>query len=172
MKFAVVILFILLLNWTVLPAPSNFHQYHTSLTRIDYRSDDKNVEITVQVFVHDLEIVLEKFAKKRVDFDKSSETDAIIQKYLEENFVLKNQSDEKLKLKWVGKELSADMAMIYLETASDKSIENFKLQNTIFFESFPEQTNLVNVRLVNKKIDLLYKTGDKTKTIAENPETK
>ena len=157
-----------LLPFALMPPIAVSHRYHTSLTRIDYKSKDKNIEITIQLFIHDLENVLERFAKKRIDVGKTPEIDKIIEKYLEENFVLKNKRDEKLKIRWVGKELNVDTTMIYLEVSSDESIEGFKLQNTIFFESFPEQTNLITVRFENKKIDLLYKVGDKFKTITEN----
>ncbi len=143
------------------------HRFHTSLTRIDYNAEDKNIEITIQVFTHDLEKVLERFAKKRVDFEKSDETDKIIEKYLSENFILQNQKGENLKLKWVGKELNVDAAMIYLEIPTFENIAGYQLRNTIFFESFTEQKNLVVVRFDNKKIDLLYKTGDKFKTFSE-----
>lgn len=135
---------------------------------MDYKAKEKNIEITIQLFIHDLENVLERFAKKRVDVGKTPGIDKIIEKYLEENFVLKNKKDEKLKLRWVGKELNVDTAFVYLEASSDESIEGFKLQNTIFFESFAEQTNLLTARFENKKVDLLYKVGDKFKSIAGN----
>lgn len=144
------------------------HRYHTSLTRMDYKAEDKNIEITIRLFIHDLEKVLERFAKKRIDVGKTAGIDQIIEKYLSENFVLKNKKGEHLKLKWVGKELSVDTALVYLEASSEEGIEGFNLQNTIFFESFAEQTNLLIARFENKKVDLLYKIGDKFKVISEN----
>jgi len=155
-----------------LPPTTAAHRYHTSLTRMDYKAEDTNIEITIQLFIHDLENVLERFAKKWVDVGKTPEIDKIIEKYLEENFVLKNKRDEKLKLEWVGKELNVDTAFVYLEASSEESIEGFKLQNTIFFETFAKQTNLLTARFENKKVDLLYKVGDKFKTIAENKNLK
>lgn len=151
-----------------LELPAASHRYHTSLTRMDYKAETKNIEITIQLFIHDLENVLERFSKKRIDVGKTPEIDNIIEKYLDENFVLKNKKDEKLKIKWVGKELNVDTAFVYLETSSIESLDGFQLQNTIFFESFPEQTNLLTARYENKKVDLLYKAGDKFKTIGVN----
>lgn len=154
-----------LFTFSLTPLPAAAHRYHTSLTRIDYKAEDQNIEITIQLFTHDLEKVLERFAKKRVDLDKASETDKLIEKYLEENFALQNSKGERLKIRWVGKELDVDTISIYLEAYSETSIAGFKLQNTIFFESFPEQTNLIIARFDNKKVDLLFKTGNKFKTI-------
>jgi hypothetical protein len=55
-----------------------------------------------------------------------------------------------------------------VETAATENLEGFRLKNTLFFESFPEQTNLVVCRYDGKKADLMFKVGDKTKEITEN----
>ncbi len=141
------------------------HRFHTSLTRIEYNAREKNVEITIQLFTHDLMPLLERKSGKRVELDKSPEIDKIILAYLNENFVLTDKQGAAKKLKWIGRESDADSIRIYLETASSESLENYQLKNTIFFESFPEQTNLVVCRYDGKKADLMFKVGDKIKEI-------
>ncbi|MGI8669725.1 MAG: DUF6702 family protein, partial [Aridibacter sp.] len=111
--------------------------------------------------------VLEAKSGKRVDLVKTPDVDKLILSYLSENFILKDDKGEERKIKWVGKEVDVDTAWIYVEFSSDKSPENFTLQNTLFFESFPEQTNLVIARFDEKKFDLLFKVGDKSKTIKQ-----
>lgn len=144
------------------------HRYYTSLTLIDYKPEDKNIEITIKVFTHDLEKVLENVSKRRIDLEKTPGIDRIIQKYIEENFILKNKNGEKLQFRWVGKEFDADMTLVYVEAASAETIEGFQIQNTIFFESFARQTNLVTAQFNGKKADLFFKRGDKFKEILEN----
>lgn len=159
-------IFAVLLFAFYVPSPaSGAHRYHTSLTLIDYKPVDQNIEITIKLFTHDLEKVLQNVSRKRIDLEKTPGIDKIIHKYLEENFILKNKKDEKLIFQWVGKEFDADMTLVYLETGSAESIEGFRLQNTIFFESFVKQTNLVTARFEDKKADLMYKRGDKFKEI-------
>ena len=144
---------------------ANAHTYHTSLTRMDYNAQDKNIEISVQLFIHDVAPMLERRLKKRVDIGKTSEVDGEILKYLNETFVFQNKKGEAQKLRWVGKEFENDVVYVYVEIPFAESFEGAKLQNTIFFESYPEQTNLVVARFGAKKIDLLYKTGDKFKDL-------
>jgi hypothetical protein len=144
------------------------HRYHTSLTRMDYNDKEKMVEISVQLFTHDLVPALEQKAKKRVDLEKTPDADKLILAYLNENFVLKNKNGETLALKWVGKELEVDAIWVYLEAASAESFIGANLQNTILFESFHEQTNLVLARFGGKKADLMFRVGDKFKEIREN----
>lgn len=141
------------------------HTYHTSLTRMDYNAKEKLVEISIQLFTHDLVPLLEQRAKKRIDLDKSPDIDKAILGYLNENFVLKDKNGEIKKLVWVGKEVQVDTVYVYVEANSEADLEGFNLQNTLFFESFPEQTNLVIARYGDKKTDLLFETGDKFKKI-------
>ena len=141
------------------------HTYHTSLTRIDYNAKEKLVEITIQLFTHDLKPILERRLKKQIDLEKTPEVDAEILKYLTENFIFQNKSGESQQMKWVGKEFETDAIYIYLEIPFAEDLAGAKLQNTIFFESFEEQTNLVVTKFGDKKTDLLFKPGDKFKEL-------
>lgn len=145
-----------------LPA-TQAHTYHTSLTRMDCNAADKNIEISIQLFIHDTTPMLERRLKKRVDIAKTPEVDKELLKYLDENFIFQNKKGETQKLKWVGKGFENDVVYVYVEIPFEESLEGAKLQNTIFFESFPEQTNHVIARFNDKKINLLYKVGDKFK---------
>lgn len=141
------------------------HRYHTSLTRMDYNSQEKTVEISIQLFTHDLVPVLERKSGKQIDLEQTENVDKLILDYLNENFILKNKNDERAELKWVGKEFDVDQIYVYVEIPYAGSLENAVLQNTIFFESFAEQTNLVICRFEQKKADLLFKVGDSSKEI-------
>jgi len=143
------------------------HRFHTSLTRIDYNSEQKLFEISIRLFTHDFVPILEEKSGRRIDLEKTSNVDKLILEYLNENFVLTDKKGDVKKMKWVGKELDVDSVQIYLETASNENLENYKLKNTIFFESFSEQTNLVVCRYDGKKADLMFKVGDKIKEIKE-----
>jgi hypothetical protein len=143
----------------------NLHRYHMTLTRIDYNQEQKLFEISIQLFKHDLEPLLERKYKTRIDFEKTKNIDALILNYLNEEFVLADKTGAAKKLKWVGREMDIDTIWVYLETPAAESPEGYALQNTLFFESFPEQTNLVICRYDERKADLMFKVGDKIKKI-------
>lgn len=151
---------------------SNLHRFHTSLTRIDYNRKENLFEISIRLFTHDLAPLLEKRAGKNLDLEKSPEVDKLIFDYLNENFILTDKKGAVKKLEWIGKEVGVDTVSVYVQTVSNEAPENFKLKNTVFFESFPEQTNLVVCRYDDKKADLLFKVGDKEKEIVETKPTK
>jgi len=163
---------LLIFSWAGNALPSTLHTYHTSLTRMNYNQKEKLVEVTIQLFTHDLVPMLEKRTKKQIDLEKTPDIDKSIVKYLDENFVLKDKNGEIKKLVWVGKEIKADTVFVYIEIPLLEDFGNYSLQNTLFFESFPEQTNLVIVRFGEKKADLLFKVGDKFKEIKESAKEK
>jgi hypothetical protein len=134
---------------------------------MDYNQKEKIIETSIQIFTHDLVPVLEERTKRKIDLEKTAGIDKLMFEYVSENFILKDEKGETAKIKWIGKEINVDTAWVYLEVSTDKSPENFSLQNTLFFESFPEQTNLVIARFDEKKSDLLFKVGDKFKEIKQ-----
>jgi hypothetical protein len=147
------------------------HRFHTTLTRIDYNAGEKNFEIIIKLFTHDLMPLLEKRGGKRLDLEKSPEADKLILEYINENFVLSDKKDTAKTLKWVGKDFDIDEVRVYLETDSTETLEGYKLKNTLFFADFSEQINIVVCRYDGKKADLLYKAGDKIKQIVANKPT-
>lgn len=153
-----------LLTFTLPPANA-LHRYHTSLTRMDYNEKEKLVEVTIQLFTHDLVPTLERRSKKNIDLEKTPDIDKLIFEYVDKNFVLKDRDNKEKKPVWVGKELEVDTVFVYIEIPLADGLSGAQLQNTIFFESFPEQTNLVALRLDGKKSDLLFVAGDKFKEI-------
>ncbi|MBA2620486.1 MAG: hypothetical protein H0U87_04735 [Acidobacteria bacterium] len=143
----------------------NAHTYHTSLTRIDYKTKENLVEISIQLFTHDFVPALERRAKKPIDLEKTPEIDKIILDFVNANFVLKDKTDRAKKLVFVGKEIQVDTVFVYVETDSDEDLENFSLRNTLFFDAYAEQTNRVVARYSDKKADLIFKAGDEFKKI-------
>lgn len=151
--------------------PLGLHRFHTTLGRIDYNAEQKLFEISIQLFTHDLENLFKKRTGKSIDLEKTIEIDKLIFEYLNENFILSDKNNRVKTLKWIGKEFDADAVRVYLEIDSTETPEGYKLKNTLFFESFPEQANIVVCRYDGKKADLLFKVGDKVKEIVETKQT-
>jgi hypothetical protein len=164
MKYAGMILIFAFLLFTF---AFSMHKFHTTLTRIDYNEKEKLAEISIQVFRHDLEILLEQRTKQRINLEKAIDLDKVITGYLSETFVLKNAKGETKPLKWIGFEQDVDTVFIYVETEMPEGLEHATLQNSMFFSSYPEQLNFVHCRFDGKKVDLNFKVGDKAMEIAE-----
>ncbi len=164
MKFILNCLAVLLLM-TAFASRSKAHNYHTSLTRIDFNKTEKRLEIEINLFNHDLVKVFENKNKKRINPEKSKQTEKLLLDYLSETFVVKDSRNTTKKLVWVGMELNTDMTTVFVEIDDIENYEGLKLQNKIFFESFAEQVNLVSFHSDGEKNDLIFKVGDSFKDL-------
>ncbi len=172
MKLLKLLVILAIFSQTMFSASFGLHTFHTTLTRMDYNAKDKVIEISIQLFTHDVVEVLEKRNKKSIDLEETPDVDALILKYLESNFILKNKKGEVQKLKFVGKEIQAETTYLYLEISSEESFEGFSLLNVIFFENYAKQVNLAVMNFGDKKADLYFKVGDKEKIISESESPK
>lgn len=159
-------------HFTFLINVQAFHRFHSSLARVDSNSKSGALEVTIQLFSHDVVEVFEKKYRKKIDLDETENIDGLLFEYIKQNFVLKTKDDETATIKWVGKESKVDWTWVYLEIPFSKDFEGATLQNTIFFESYDEQTNYVILRFGQKKADLFFKVGDKVKEIRTSENTK
>lgn len=144
------------------------HKYHTSFTTVDYNTEEKLLEISIKVFEHDLLPTLEKRLKKTIDLESTKDIDRILENYLIEKFVFKTKSNQIKKFRWIGKELEADVILFYIEIPFDEELEGAELKNSMFFESFREQVNLIHFKYQDEKADLMFKVGDSFKKIIHN----
>jgi uncharacterized protein DUF6702 len=72
------------------------HTFHTSLMQIEYNEGEKLVEISVEVFSHDLENILSSRSRKRVRLDKTPDAAKLTLAYLLEAVNLKNKECPKV----------------------------------------------------------------------------
>ena len=141
------------------------HVFHSTLTRIDFNEEARSAEIAIQMFTHDVEPTLEKIAKKRIDLSQTKEVEKLLFDYLGERFVIKNSQGVASKLKWIGFEREVDTIFVYVEAEMSGAPDKLTLQNSLFFEHFQEQLNLVVCKFKTKKADLAFKVGDLGKEI-------
>lgn len=141
------------------------HTYHTSLTRVDYNREAKLLEIDIQLFLHDVQPMLERRLKKRVDVAKTPEVDAELLKYVRETLVIFGNDGKVRELKWVGKEFDADVLHVYVEVPAETEPSGWRMKNVIFLEAFETQTNYVVFVSGDTKKSLLFKSGETEKSL-------
>ena len=157
-KKAYLILFIIpLLSFTA-------HKYYLSLTQIEYRSEKQSVQITINVFMNDIEIALNKdynidlrlHTKKEL-----KENDVYFIKYLKEKLHFKIDDISK-EFNYIGKKYDGDLVYFYLEIENIKEVNSIEIENKILTKHFPEQKNLIKSKVGKKhKSILLTAKNDK-----------
>ena len=157
-KKAYLILFIIpLLSFTA-------HKYYLSLTQIEYRSEKQSIQITINVFMNDIEVALNKDYNIDLKLDTKKElkdNDVYFIKYLNDRLHFKVDNFSK-KFNYIGKEYEGDLVFFYLEIENIKEVNSIEIENKILTKHFPEQQNLIKSKVKKKhKSMLLTAKNDK-----------
>ena len=134
------------------------HDFHTSLSEINYNSKTKSLEVSIRLFSDDFEKTLNKQNNvkniKLEDPDKTLEP--LIEKYLRKNLSLISANKEVKLLNYIGKETEGEATWIYVEFYDCQNIKNYTLFNNIMQEMFTDQTNLVNIQYLTQKSTIVF----------------
>lgn len=141
-----------------------FHPLHLSVSEIFHNPETKSLEITQRIFADDLEEALRHFSKRRIDVLNPKDPEAfsmVLQQYLNHNFQLQ-LNGKVIKPNYIGYEVEDDALWVYMEVPKVKKLKEIAVQNTLFFEMFDDQTNLINVDIEGKIRSLKLTEGEKS----------
>lgn len=137
---------------------NSFHDYHTSLTEINYNPKNKSLEASIRLFSDDLELALTKLnGGKKTTLDSQTEViEPLLELYIKKNFAIVSPNKEVKKIKYYGKEKEAEATWVYVEVLDCAQIKDFTLFNTILIDLFSDQNNLVNIIYPSLKKTLVF----------------
>jgi len=140
------------------------HKYYVSITKIEYVKEQKSVQIITRIFIDDFE----KLLKERYD-DKiilasnldEMQIDNYIKKYLLSKLNININGKESV-IKFIGKEYDSDVVQCYLEIEAVENIKSFTIKNSVLYDMFNEQKNIVRTAINGKyKSFILIPENDK-----------
>ena len=155
MQLIISILFSLFLSLT----PNlDFHKFYVSTTDIVYKSEKKSIQITTQLFIDDIERLLQQDNPGvRLDPDSDSKyINTILEAVL--NKVFRIQMDQEfINFEFIGREYKYDILQCYMEIEVLSPPETISIKNTIFFNLFEDQQNIIHFKNGNiRKSFLLH----------------
>lgn len=140
------------------------HKYHTSVTRLEYNAEERSAEITIQTFADDLEDILSKRAGKSVRLDASKDVERLAFDYLRSVIELRSRNGSS-ELQWVGMEVKGGTVWLYVLAKMPEGLSKASVRNSLLFDLFEDQVNIVNVWYETKKTSLVFKRGDNMQEI-------
>jgi hypothetical protein len=120
----------------------------------------------MHIFLDDLELALEKQGANNLylctDKEDPKAVDHIMS-YLDKQFYIK-QDGENLKSHFVGKEISEDLAAVWLYLEIRKIIPSGQLEirNEVLLDQFDDQKNVTSVKLPTSSEYFLFQKGEST----------
>ena len=140
------------------------HKYYLSLTQIEYRSELKSIQVTINVFMDDIEVALNKDYNIDLQLTTKKElknNDIYFEKYLKKKLFFKVNNTSK-EFNYIGKEYDGDLVYFYLEIENIESLNSLEIVNKVLTTHFPEQENLIKTKVHKKhKSILLSAENDK-----------
>ena len=118
------------------------HQFFISTTDVQFKSKEERAEITIQVFTHDVNLLLENANYNTLHLGTEKESDEIdifLVNYLSDNFIIQDYI-----WKYVGKEVGLDYTIFFLEIEQFSLSPTIAILNSIFMDLSSKQVNIVN----------------------------
>ncbi len=128
---------------------ANLHDFHLSKCDIYYKAEQETFQITIHIFIDDLEKALSAITDvnlKICTLKEDAGAETMIYQYLNDHFKI-SVDGQQLDLSWVGKEASDDLAGIwcYLEAKITPPQSHIDISNDLLTEVYADQRNIVKL---------------------------
>lgn len=141
------------------------HDFHSSFAEMYYNEKEKAFQVSLKLFSDDMENALTKFSKKRYllgALGKDRSYDEVLVSYLEHKFRLVHKRKNKaVAIRYIGKEVGVESVTVYFEMPFEDRLQSYEIQNTIMFELFDDQVNIVLLQMAGRHKSFEF-TKDKT----------
>ncbi len=154
------------------------HSVHTSTAEAEYNAKTKKLEVSLTVFVNDLETALVRQSEREMRIDKTpaAEFDAQVQAYLAKTFVVTDAEGKVAKMVWVGREMdeasekSGDPAVVlFFEVGVVEGLQGQTLRHAMLQELFQDQVNLLLIKSGQKGTELRFQRGTNERRLSGEP---
>lgn len=130
--------------------PPNDHDFHNSMTKIEYNQPEKSLSVAMKIDIHDIEAAV-GVALTHKDFEAGMRS-YILSKI---EITINNQPRT---LKYSGKQESGEVIWVYFEISGVEKIETIIVKNTLLIEKFSSQQNFISFNISGKKTsDICHK---------------
>lgn len=129
------------------------HPIHVSICEIEYDKNNKALEMTLRIFIDDLEKEI-RLNRNEPELDITNlpdghNLDDILKEYLNRNFqVGVNDKDEEYT--YLGHEIEGDAIFCYMEIPKVKRLKSIEVYYAVLTQLYEDQTNLVHVEVDDK----------------------
>lgn len=152
--------FIILVSSFFLISASPKHDYHVSVTQMQYNPGTRLFEVSIRIFTDDLEKALSQTnGNRRFSVKNNDQNDTFVSGYIQKHFLLSDDQKKVVTVRYIGKEQEEDATWVYAEIPLKMPLTGYRLQNSILAETFEDQVNMTNITISSEKKTYLFKKG-------------
>lgn len=128
---------------------ANRHDFHVSIIDVNHNLEKNTIEVSLKVFIDDLEKALTEEDKAPTLFlntkKENQKGDTYIKSYINKHFRI-TINDEQVIGNYLGKEYENDVCWMYIEYPNIKKPKNISIQNTMLLDTYSDQANIVHFK--------------------------
>ncbi len=130
-------------------AKAGLHPFHVSVVELEHNSADKTLEISCKIFTDDFETILAKNYNAKVDLTNppnKAAMDSLVRKYINSHLAFR-ANGKPVILTYIGFEVDKEAAYGYVEVDNVPSVSKIDITNTILFDKFDDQVNIMHIKV-------------------------
>lgn len=139
------------------------HKYYVSTTHIDYIKSSQSLQITLRIFTDDFENLLQTRYSEAYQLHPDNYPEKInkaIQRYISSKLKL-STNGSALPMQYIGKKYQDDQVICYFEVEQvPPSFTQLEISNSILFDLFEDQQNVIHFSQDSKKKSFLQIQGN------------
>ncbi|MBQ4805025.1 peptidase E [Aquimarina sp. MMG015] len=154
MKKLLIILSVFLVSLSSFTA---LHKFYVSVTQIEYKEEEKSLQIISRIFVDDIEEVLRKRYDETIELvsnEQEEKVDQYLTTYLKQKLSI-TVNGEEVFFNFIGKEYDNDLVLCYLEVENVESLKTIVVSNQVLMDFFDDQQNIIHVKKQKKRKSLI-----------------
>lgn len=132
---------------------SLLHPFHVSVSEVKYKEEKKAIQISVRIFLDDLEMALQEYSgNDKLDITLKENWNLVnenLQKYILQNLRVYNDKGQ-MKANYIGAEMENDVMWTYVEIEKVRKLKTITIWNSILTETYDDQENIIHFRAYEK----------------------
>ncbi len=128
-----------------LSGPAQAHRFHAGITDIGFNTKTGSIEIVHTLMTHDVENLLTNLYQRQFDLSQPDD-EAVLRKYIEQQFQVLDADRTRLPLRWVGVSVNVERLLIYQEIENTPLARAALLRHAVLSDFLPDQANTVNLQ--------------------------
>lgn len=136
------------------------HPMHVSVTEVEFDKESKAIEMSMHVFIDDLETHL-RFIEKDETLDiieiNTEARDSLLSTYFVKRVALKINGKDYLT-SYLGHQIEGDALWIFMEVPNIKKLKTLEIKNTTLLDLYDDQANLIHFEyegeVYSEKLDI------------------
>jgi len=131
------------------------HSLHQSTAEAEYNAKTRKLEVSLTVFINDLELALIRQCEREMRLDKTpaAEFDAQVVICLARTFVIADATGQAARIEWVGRQPDEEskksgdpMVTLFFTVSLQDGLGGKSVKHALFQDLFMDQINLLHLR--------------------------